>query len=57
MADDAVPIRYEKRLLDEVNEVIDQYRDVTPAKLTYVQVIGVLQLVQHQLVQEGASDD
>ncbi len=52
---DLISMKHEAEFLDSIREVINEYRDSNPAKLTYAQVIGVLYLVQNDLAHESES--
>lgn len=52
ISNDLISMKHEAEFLDSIREVIDEYRDSNPSKLTYAQVIGVLYLVQNDLAHE-----
>jgi len=49
ISNDLINIQEEIRLLNELNEVIDNYRD---GRVTRVQVIGILHLLQQEIIGE-----
>ena len=52
ISDDLISMKHEAEFLESIREVINDYRESDPAKLTYAQVIGVLYLVQNDLAHE-----